>query len=111
VACEFNNVYLADMKGLAPGIIILCALVAALFSLFGDDSYGRMQSLQKSYDAQLHKNDDLRAHVSDLKRDVYGLQHDDRALEKAARNELGMARPDEMIFIFDKPAKGSGDGK
>ena len=99
------------MKGLAPGIILFCALIAALFSLFGDDSYGRMQSLEKSLGAQLQKNEELHAHVSELKRDVYGLQHDDRILEKAARNELGMARPDEMIFIFDKSGKGGGDGK
>lgn len=99
------------MKGLAPGILLFCALVAALFSLFGDDSYGRMQSLERSLSAQQQKNEELRTHVSDLKRDVYGLQHDDRILEKAARNELGMARPDEMIFIFDKGAKGGNDGK
>ena len=99
------------MKGLAPGIILFCALVAALFSLFGDDSYGRMQSLEKSLAAQQQKNSELNAHVSTLKRDVYGLQHDNRVLEKAARNELGMARPDEMIFIFDKASKNNGDSK
>ncbi|MBN8548582.1 MAG: septum formation initiator family protein [Deltaproteobacteria bacterium] len=99
------------MKCLAPGIILFCALVAALFSLFGDDSYGRMQSLEKSLAAQQQKNSELNAHVSTLKRDVYGLQHDNRVLEKAARNELGMARPDEMIFIFDKAAKNNGDSK
>lgn len=98
------------MKGLAPGIILFCALIAALFSLFGDDSYGRMRSLEKSLVAQQEKNGELHAHVSDLKREVYGLQHDDRILEKAARNELGMARPDEMVFIFDKSNKG-GNGK
>jgi len=97
------------MKGLAPGIVLLCALVAALFSLFGDDSYGRMQSLEKSLSAQQQKNGQLNARVSELNREVYGLQHDDRILEKAARNELGMARPDEMIFIFDK--KGNADGR
>ena len=99
------------MKGLAPGIILFCALVAVLFSLFGDDSYGRMQSLEKSLSAQQQKNNELHAHVSELKRDVYGLQHDDRILEKAARNELGMARPDETIFIFDTSAKNSGDNR
>ena len=40
--------------------------------------------------------------IEDLKSQVYNLQNDPRALEKAARNELGMARPNERIFIFEK---------
>lgn len=110
VPSKFNNEYLVDMKGLAPGIILLCALVAALFSLFGDDSYGRMKALEKSLEAQRDKNAELQSTVSDLKREVSGLQHDPRTLEKAARDELLMARPDEMIFIFEGQ-KGAGDGK
>lgn len=98
------------MKGLAASIILFCALVAALFSLFGDESYGRMQSLKRSLGAQQQKNDELRSHLGDLKREVSGLQHDDRILEKAARNELGMAKPNEMIFIFENQ-KGASDGK
>jgi hypothetical protein len=30
------------------------------------------------------------------------LESDPRALEKTARDELGMARPDELILIFDE---------
>ena len=98
------------MKGLAPGIILICALVAALFSLFGDDSYGRMQGLQRSLMAQQQKNSELRETVGNLKQEVYGLQHSDRVLEKAARNELGLAKQNEMVFIFDSPSK-TGNGK
>jgi cell division protein FtsB len=43
-----------------------------------------------------------------LKREVTGLQSDPRSVEKAARSELGMARPDEMIVIFEKKKGESG---
>jgi hypothetical protein len=33
---------------------------------------------------------------------VSGLQSDPRTVEKAARSELGMARPGEMVVIFEK---------
>jgi cell division protein FtsB len=33
---------------------------------------------------------------------VNGLQEDPRTVEKAARSELGMARQDEMVVIFEK---------
>ena len=40
--------------------------------------------------------------IGRLRREVSGLQNSDRVLEKAARNELGMAHPDDLIFIFDR---------
>lgn len=99
------------MRGIAPAVILLCALVAALFSLFGDDSFDRMQSLERSLIAQQSKNSELHGKVRNLKEEVFGLQHDDRVLEKAARNELGMARPSEMVFIFDSVPEGHDDHK
>ena len=90
------------MKGLAPGIILFCALIAALASLYFDDSYGRMQQLKRNLSEQQVHNEQLREQVTSLKHEVNGIQNNDRELEKAARNELGMARPNEMIFIFDK---------
>lgn len=90
------------MKSTGFAIILFCALAAAVLSLFGDNSYARMQGLRHSLGAQHDKNEELREQVGSLRREVRSLQHDDRAIEKAARNELGLARSDEMIFIFDK---------
>jgi cell division protein FtsB len=39
--------------------------------------------------------------VTDLREKVYGLKNDDRVLEKTARNELGLARPGELIVFFE----------
>jgi cell division protein FtsB len=49
--------------------------------------------------------------VQALRREVQGLQSDSRTVEKAARSELGMARPDEVVVIFEKKEKGSGEDK
>ena len=73
----------------------------AVFTIFGDDSYGRLSQIRSAISHQKEKNDVLRARVDELKSKVDGIQQDDRALEKAARSELGMAKPNEMIFLFD----------
>lgn len=93
------------MKKFAPALLILCALVTILLSFFGDDSYRGYHELADSVKAQGAANEELRDQVNQLKRQVYGMQSDPRILEKAARNELGLARPNEYIFIFDDKAK------
>lgn len=90
------------MKHYAALVVLLLATVAVLFSIFGEGGYTRLTVLQKSLEAQKLKNHELEANVSQLSTQVRGILHDSRVLEKAARNELGMARPDELIFIFEK---------
>lgn len=88
------------MRLLTPVIILFLAAITVAFTLFGDGSYGDLAQLRETLAGQRRKNDTLHEQVAGLKRDVSTLQSDDRALEKAARNELGMARPDELVFFF-----------
>jgi cell division protein FtsB len=81
---------------------LVCALAAALYSLFADGSYLGLKGLQRSVSNQDEKNEELQHKVSELKTRIHGLRTSDRELEKAARNELGMARPNELIFLFEK---------
>ena len=90
------------MKGLAPAVVLLGLVVLTLISLFGGDSFSRLRAMQDGLEQQHDKGNALESEVVELRREVYGLQHKDRVLEKAARNELGMARPDELIFIFQE---------
>ena len=92
------------MKSMVLASLLFCALGAATISLFGDGSYSRMQTLKRNLSSQQDKNVELKSQVSKLEEEVYGIQNDARVLEKAARNELGLARPDERIIIFEKSA-------
>ena len=87
-------------------VLLLCACAAALYSLAGDENYGRLSSLRKGLAAQKKTNAELSEKVANLKSKVTGLRTDDRELEKSARNELGMARPNELIFLFEKKEEG-----
>ena len=108
LAPKFNNDYPNDVKQLVPLGLLVLALVAVLFSLLGEDNYSRLSSLKRSLVEQNEENEHLRSAVGELRHEVRELREDDRALEKAARNEMGLARPDEKIFIFEKkPPKDS----
>jgi cell division protein FtsB len=98
------------MRLSAPLVLLMCALVTALVSLFGDDSYARLTSMQKGAQQQKRQNDKLEEQVQSLARQVAGLQSDPRTVEKAARGELGMARPDEVVVIFEPKQRSGGGG-
>lgn len=99
------------MRITAPLVILSLAICAALFSFLSDDGFSRLTSLQRSLEHQRHSNQKLEENVQALKRQVHGLQEDPRAVEKAARSELGMARPDEMVVIFEKKEQGHGESR
>lgn len=99
------------MRVNTPLVLLVCALLVAVVSLFADGGYAKLQSMERGVSAQARKNEVLNDQVQSLKREVISLQNDSRAVEKAARSELGMSRPDEVTVIFErKPeAKGRGD--
>lgn len=90
------------MRKVLPTVLLLLAAALTLKAIFADDSYGRLRELQVLLKRQRESNQELKTTVESLKYQISSLERDPRALEKAARNELVMARPDEMIFIFDE---------
>lgn len=84
---------------LAP-ILLLIALIAALVSLAGDDSFNRMYALEAELEARRSNNAQVQSYVNDLSAFVSGLKQDDRVLERAARLELGLAKRNEIIVVF-----------
>lgn len=93
------------MRQSVPFIILIAAFLACVSSILGEDGYSKLIMLRKTLAAQVEDNTQSLNELNTLKRRVKGLRSDPRSLEKAARNELGMARPDEMIFIFDSENK------
>lgn len=86
----------------APVVIMGCTALTVLLSLFGEDSFFRLKSLRYASIRQDQDNLELRTHVEDLRKEVSALKYDPRALEKAARNELGLASDDEEIYVFER---------
>ena len=90
------------IRRIAPVVFLVLGLGAVVYSLLGDESYPRLRQLRSTLQSQKRTNAELREKVLKLRHEVRGLESDDRLLEKAARNELGMARPGERIFVFEK---------
>ena len=95
------------MRKYTPYLILILAFALLFFSFYGDDSYSKLLSLRDGMRVQKTHNLELKEYIDELKAEVVGLQSNDRALEKAARNELGMARQNEIIFFFERERAGN----
>lgn len=91
-----------SLTWLLPFAMLVCAIVAVPLRILAEEGlprYRALQAEQVDLDAQ---NERMRREVRDLQREVDALRTDPAAIERIARDELGMVRPGEVIFQFDE---------
>jgi cell division protein FtsB len=79
-------------------VILLIALVVG--SLFGDRGILHLVQQRQRTDALAREVEELRAENARLAGEIAGLLRDPRAVERLAREELGLARPGETVFLI-----------
>jgi cell division protein FtsB len=79
-------------------IIALIALVVG--SLFGDRGILHLVQQRERADALRRELEALKAENSLLAADIAALKSDPRAIERLAREDLGLARPGEIVFTI-----------
>ncbi len=70
--------------------------------VFGDNGLIELQRLRSRHAELVKVNERLRHENLNMYRSVERLQNDPIYIEHVARQELGMIRPDEIIFKFDR---------
>jgi hypothetical protein len=95
---------------MTPLFVFGCAGLVLAGSFMFDDGFTKVASLERSLEQHRRSNGALEQDVERLRREIAGLQGDDRVLERVARSELGLVRPDELMVIFDRKEGASGSG-
>ncbi len=84
---------------------LLAATAAAGLALLSlSDARGLRQTLKLKAEVAgtLQRNKALAAQNAQLRREIEALSGDVKALERAAREDLGLVRSHEVIFTFEK---------
>lgn len=81
------------------GLLVL-SIVSVPISILDDQGLPRYRALKDELAEVERVNDRLRRDVELLGREVGGLRSDPEAVERIARDELGMIRHDEILFQF-----------
>jgi cell division protein FtsB len=85
-----------------PIAMLSLALVAVPVLVLQPEGLPRLRALQKELDQVDAENADLKREVSRLRVEVQELRDDPAAVERIARDELGMVRRSEVVFQFGK---------
>jgi cell division protein FtsB len=87
------------------GIVLFAMLVHDVFGTHGFIAMRRTQKEIEQIREQIGKMNDENKSLAE---EVNSLKTDPKSIERIAREEMGLARPGEMIFKLPDPAK-SGD--
>jgi cell division protein FtsB len=87
---------------LAPALLLVGTLSSVPWLVFSGDGLVRMVALQRELKAVRAENDRIRMGIADLKEEIRDLKEDAAAIERVARRELGLVRPDEYVFVMPK---------
>lgn len=97
----------ALLRGL-PLAVLTVALIAVPVLVLEPQGMPRMRALEKELAGVQAENAELRRDVARLRTDVKDLRENPTAVERIAREQLGLIRKSEVVFQFDKkPAPAS----
>ncbi|MCA9606901.1 MAG: septum formation initiator family protein [Myxococcales bacterium] len=89
----------ASLWSLPFGLLVL-SIVSVPLSILDEQGLPRYRALREERAEIERVNDRLRRDVETLHRQVDDLRQDPEAIERIARDELGMIREDEILFQF-----------
>lgn len=93
------------MNRFAPIILVCLALVLLFFTVKGEHGLLHLQQLQQKQQILEQKNRELESEITSLQNKVYGIRQDPAFLEKTAREQLGLSKPGEIVYIFPESEK------
>ncbi len=85
-----------------PIAMLTLAIVAVPVLVLEPAGLPRLRALQKELEGVGAENDDLRREVARLRVEVRELRDDPAAVERIARDQLGMVRKSELVFQFGR---------
>jgi cell division protein FtsB len=83
-----------------PIAILALAVVGAPILIFEPEGLPRMRKMTEEWNDVTTENAELRRDVTRLRGQVDQLRSDPQAVERIARNELGLVRANEIVFQF-----------
>jgi cell division protein FtsB len=87
--------------GVLGTVIALIAL--AVGSVFGDRGLLNLVEKREQVESLRHRIEALQAENARLSVEITALRQSPLAIERLAREELGLARPDETVFLIREP--------
>lgn len=83
-----------------PFALLVFAVVSVPLRILSEEGLPRYRKLRSQLERVSADNAELTREIARLSREVDALRSDPEAVERIARDELGMIREDEVLFQF-----------
>jgi cell division protein FtsB len=83
-----------------PLLVLVVAVVGAPVMIFSPQGLPRLRGLEKELGDVEEENAELRRQIEELRGRVGRLRDDPAAVERIARDDLGLVRQTEVVFQF-----------
>jgi cell division protein FtsB len=90
------------LERLLPVAVLLLALIGAPVMIFSKEGLPRLRGLERELSSIEAENRDLQREIDELRGYVGRLRDDPAAVERIARDDLGLMRQSEIVFQFQK---------
>ena len=82
-------------------LILAVGLGYLPYKAYGPGGLSRIVRLEEEFTDLQQKNEALRQKNKQLRYSIESLKNDHRAIERVARDELGLVRSKDIIFLFE----------
>lgn len=83
-----------------PIVVLALAVAGAPVLIFSPEGLPRLRAVEKELGAVAQENAQLRRQIEQLRGRAARLRDDPTAIEQLARQDLGLVRPNEVVFQF-----------
>lgn len=91
-----------SLERILPGAILVMAAIGAPVMIFSDEGLPRLRARETELAAVRKDIDEERRQIGFLRETVQKLKDDPVAVERIARDELGLVRKNDVVFHFPR---------
>lgn len=100
VAAQAETARPRPLRSLLSALVVFLVLLLATAALKGWRDYQRARSREAALQQRVAETE---RRITELRRQVRALADDPAALERVAREDLGLVRPDEVVIVLPEP--------
>ena len=89
-----------------PNVLVILTIVFLVSFVFSEEGIAELRQAQTRVDALENEIRALEAANARLEVEIRNLRESNFAVERIAREDLGMSRPGEVVYRIEEPTKG-----
>lgn len=87
------------LRKLTPAILLSISAVVLFFSVTGNHGLLHLEQLNNELGQTKENNREMESDIAKLSNEIYAIENNKDKLEQIARENLGLARNDEIIYV------------